>query len=63
MKFLHSTEKVPKWDRIRNEVVRQKIGVHSVEEIRKRRGLECYGHAKRMEEHRVPKRAPETKVL
>jgi hypothetical protein len=50
------------WDRIRNEVIRQQIGVQSMEEIRKRRRMERYCHIKRMEEYRLPKRAREMKV-
>jgi hypothetical protein len=56
MKFLRSIEKVTKWDRIRNEVIREQVGVQSMEEIRNRR-LERYGHVKRMEEYRVPRKA------
>jgi hypothetical protein len=56
MKFLRSIEKVTKWDRIRNEVIREQVGVQSMEEIRNRR-LESYGHVKRMEEYRVPRKA------
>jgi hypothetical protein len=55
MKFLHSIEKVIKRDRIRNEVTIQRVGVQSIEEFRKRR-LEGYGHVKRMEEYRLPKK-------
>jgi hypothetical protein len=62
MKFLHSSEKVTKWDRLRNEVIRQRVGVHSMEEVRKRRRLEWYGHVKRLEEYRLPERALEMKV-
>jgi hypothetical protein len=43
MKFLCSTENMTKWDRIRNEIIGQ-----SMEEIRKRRRLEWYGHVRRM---------------
>jgi hypothetical protein len=35
MKFLRNIEKVTKRDRIRNEVIRQGVGVQSVEESRK----------------------------
>jgi hypothetical protein len=33
-----------------------------MEEIRRRRRMEWYGHVKRMEEYRLPKRALEMKV-
>jgi hypothetical protein len=48
MKFLCSTENMTKWDRIRNEIIGQRVGVQSMEEIRKRRRLEWYGHVRRM---------------
>jgi hypothetical protein len=44
----------------KNGVIR--VGVQSMEEIRKRRRLEWYGHAKRMEDYRLPKRALEMKA-
>jgi hypothetical protein len=52
---------VTTWDRIRKGVIRQRVGVQSMEQIRKRR-LEWYGHVKRMEEYRLPKKALEIKV-
>jgi hypothetical protein len=52
---------VTKWDGIMNEVIRQRVGVQSMEEIRKRRRLEWYGHVKRVEEYRLSKKSLEMK--
>jgi hypothetical protein len=41
---------VTKQDRIMNEVIRWQVSVQSLEEIRKIRRLDWYGHVKRMEE-------------
>jgi hypothetical protein len=53
---------VTKWDRARNEVIKQQVGAESMEEIRKKRILKWYGHVKRTEEYRLPKRVLKMKV-
>jgi hypothetical protein len=39
-----------------------RVGVQSMEEIRKKRRLEWYGHVKRVEEYRLSKKSLEMKV-
>jgi hypothetical protein len=53
---------VTKQDRIRKDVIRQRVGIQSMEEIRKRRRLEWYCHVKRMDEYRLPKGVIEMEV-
>jgi hypothetical protein len=57
MKFFPGTKKLKKWDWIRNKVIRQRVGVQSTEEIRKRR-LEWYGHVKKNESVQTVKNSP-----
>nr|CAD7462799.1 unnamed protein product [Timema tahoe] len=60
MKFLRSMLAVMRKSRIRNEVVRKRMGVH---EIVKKARLRWHGHVMRMEKERMPKRMMEMKYV
>ena len=56
MKVLRLIKGVTRLDRIRNESIRNELGVEDVLRVVERGQLRWYGHVKRMEEDRYPRR-------
>ena len=61
MRFLRSMIGKTRRDRVRNEDVRKEIGVDKMNDRIERNRLRWFGHVKRMEEGRLPKRMMEMK--
>ena len=56
MKVLRLIKGVTRLDRIRNENIRNELGVEEILKVVERGQLRWYGHVKRMEEDRYPRR-------
>jgi len=56
MDFWRRSARISRKDKIRNNIIKQKINVTgSLLEDIKTKQLKCYGHVQRMEEGRLPK--------
>ena len=62
MKFLRSMLGKTRMDKVRNENVRNEIGVEKHNDRMEKNKLRWFGHVKRMEEGRIPKRTMETQI-
>ena len=62
MKFLRSSIGVTKMDRLRNEKVRELVKEEALQDKIEKARLKWYGHVKRMEGKRIPRRIHETEM-
>ncbi|KAL1446149.1 hypothetical protein WDU94_012366 [Cyamophila willieti] len=62
MKFLRSTVGKTRRDRIRNENIRSMVGTEKLQDRIERSRLRWYGHVKRMDEQRIPKKMFELEI-
>ena len=61
MRFLRRIEGKTRRDRIRNKIIRDIVGVQSVQEYVEKSQLRWYGHVNRMDDKRIVKRVYEEK--
>jgi hypothetical protein len=63
MRFLRKIEGKTRRDRIRNKIIRETVGVQSVQEYVQRSQLRWYGHGKKMDDKRIVKRVYEAREI
>jgi hypothetical protein len=61
MQFLRKIEEKTRRDRTGNKIIRDTVGVQSIQEYVERSQLRWYGHVNRMENKRVVKRVYEAR--
>jgi hypothetical protein len=63
MRFLRKIEGKTRRDRIRNEIIRETVGVQPIQEYVERSQLRWYGHINRMDDKRIVKRVCEAREI